>query len=204
MLISVFLYVCEKEIKLIFLLGFQLCALEFYLQFELTVNLIIFSKNITILLLVWVNFFWKLENGSWAPKNWCFWTVVLEKTLESPLDCKEIQSVLPKDQSWVFIGRTDVESWNFNTLATWCEELTYLKRPWCWERLRAGGEGDDRGWDGWMASLTQWTWVWVDSGRWRWTGRPGMLWFMGSQSRTWLSDWTELNWYMCIFYIFIF
>ena len=75
----------KKEIKLIFLLGFQLCALEFYLQFELTVNLIIFSKNITILLLVWVNFFWKLENGSWAPKNWCFWTVMLEKTLVSPL-----------------------------------------------------------------------------------------------------------------------
>ena len=92
------------------------------------------------------------------------WTVVLEKTLESPLDCKEIQPVYPKgDQSWVFIGRTDVEAWNSNTLATWCEELTHLKRPWCWERLKAGGEGDDRGWDGWMASLTQWTWVWVNS-----------------------------------------
>ena len=57
-------------------------------------------------------------------------------------------------------------------LATWCEELTHLKRPWCWERLRAGGEGDDRRWDGWMASPTQWTWVWVDSGSWWWTGRP--------------------------------
>ena len=57
-------------------------------------------------------------------------------------------------------------SWNSNTLATWWEELSHLKRPWCWERLRAGGEGDDRGWDGWMASLTQWTWVWVDSGSW--------------------------------------
>ena len=65
--------------------------------------------------------------------------------------------------------------------------------PWGWERLRAGGEGDDRGWDGWMASLTQWTWVWVDSGSWWWTGRPGVLWFMGS----WRTghDWaTELNW----------
>ena len=57
-------------------------------------------------------------------------------------------------------------SWNSNTLATWWEELSHLKRPWCWDRLRAGGEGDDRGWDGWMASLTQWTWVWVDSGSW--------------------------------------
>ena len=84
-------------------------------------------------------------------------------------------------------------SWNSNTLATWCEELTRLKRPWCWERLRAGGEGDDRGWDGWMASLTQWTWVWVDSGSWWWTGRPGVLQFMGLQRVG--HDWvTELNW----------
>ena len=71
-------------------------------------------------------------------------------------------------------------SWNSNTLATWCEELTHLKRPWCWERLKAG-EGDNIGWDGWMASLTQWTWVWVDSSSWWWTGRPGVLRFMGSQ-----------------------
>ena len=72
-------------------------------------------------------------------------------------------------------------SWNSNTLATWCEELTHWKRPWCWERLKAGGEGDDRGWDGWMASLTQWMWVWVNSRSWWYTGRPGMLQFMGSQ-----------------------
>ena len=70
----------------------------------------------------------------------------------------------------------------------------YLKRLWCWERLKAGGEGDDRGWDGGMALPTQWTWVWVNSGSWWWTGRPGVLWLMGSQNRTWLSDWTELNW----------
>ena len=70
-----------------------------------------------------------------------------------------------------------------------------LKRPWCWERLRAVGEGDGRGWDGWMASPTQWTWVWVDSLCWWWTGRPGMLWFMGSQRVR--HDWaTELNWMM--------
>ena len=72
-------------------------------------------------------------------------------------------------------------SWSPNTLATWCEELTHLKRPWCWERLRAGGEGDNRGWDGWMASPTQRTWVCVDTGSWWWTGRPGVLQFMGSQ-----------------------
>ena len=78
-------------------------------------------------------------------------------------------------------------------LATSCKELTHWKRPWCWEGLGAGGEGDDRGWDGWMASLTQWTWVWVNSRSWWWTGRPGVLRFTGSQRAG--HDWaTELNW----------
>ena len=84
------------------------------------------------------------------------------------------------------------QSWNSNTLATSCEELTHWKRPWCWEELGAG-EGDNGGWDGWMASQIPWTWVWVNSGSWWWTGRPGVLRFMGSQ-RIW-HDWaTELNW----------
>ena len=86
------------------------------------------------------------------------------------------------------------QSWNSNTLATSCEELTHWKRLWCWEGLGAGGEGDDRGWDGWMASPTSWTWVWVKSGSWWWTGRPGVLRFTGSQ-RLSRHDWvTELNW----------
>ena len=91
-------------------------------------------------------------------------------------------------------------SWNSNTLATWCEELTHLKRPWCWERLKAGEEGDDSGWDGWMASPTQWTWVWVNSGSWRRTGKPGVLKSMGWQIVG--HDWeTELNTnsWVCIF-----
>ena len=124
------------------------------------------------------------------PKNCCFWTMVLEKTLESPLDCKEIQPVHPKgDQSWVFIGSTDVEA---ETPVLWPpQELTHWKRPWCWEGLGAGGEGDDRGWDGWMASQTRWIWVWVNSGGWWWTGRPGMLRLWGRKE----SDTTEqLNW----------
>ena len=87
-------------------------------------------------------------------------------------------------------------SWNSSTLATWCEELTHLKRPWYWERLRAGREGDDRGWDGWMASPTQWTWIWVISGCWWWTGRPGVLQSMGSQRVR--PDWAiEQNWIEC-------
>ena len=136
---------------------------------------------------------WELDYKEiWASKNWSFWSVVLEKTLESPLDCKDIQPVHPKrDQSWVFIGRTDAEA-ETNTLATSCKELTHWKRLWCWERLRAG-ERDDRGWHGWMASPTQWTWVWVDSRSWWWIGKLGVLRFMGSQSQTRLSDWTELN-----------
>ena len=97
---------------------------------------------------------------------------------------RSVLGVLWKDWCW---------SWNSSTLATSCKDLTHWKRPWCWEGLGAGGEGDDRGWDGWMASLTQWAWVWVNSGSWWWTGRPGLLRFMGSQSRTRMSDWTELN-----------
>ena len=112
---------------------------------------------------------------SWGPKNWCFWIVVLEKTLESPLDCKEIQPVYPKgNQSWIFIGGTDAEA---ETPILWppdAKNWTHWKRPWCWERLKAG-EGDDRGWGGWMALLTQWTWIWVGSRSWWWIGKPGVL-----------------------------
>ena len=114
-------------------------------------------------------------------------------TLESPLDCKEIQPVHPKgDQSWVFIGRTDGEA---ETPIFWPpEELTHLKRPWCWEGLGAGGEGDDRGWDGWLASLTPWTWVWANSGNWWWTGRPACCgsWGCKESDMTQQLNWTEI------------
>ena len=93
---------------------------------------------------------WEMDyKENWVLKNWCFWAVALEKTLESPLDSKEIQPVHPKgNQSWIFIGRTDAEA---ETLAAWCEQRTHWKRPCCWERLKVGGEGDNRGWDSWMA-----------------------------------------------------
>ena len=120
-----------------------------------------------------------------------FWTV--EKTLESSLDCKEIQPVHSKgDWSWVFTGRTDAKA---ETPILWPPHVKsrLIWKLWCWEGLGAGGEGDDRGWDGWMASPTWSTWVWVNSGSWWWTGRPGLLWFMGSQRVG--HDWsTELNW----------
>ena len=135
---------------------------------------------------------WELDyKESWAQKNWCFWAVVLEKTLDSPLDCKEIPPVHPKwNQFWIFIGRTDAEA-ETNILATWYKALTHLKRPWCWERLKAG-EGDNRGWDDWMAPPTWWTWVLVGSRSWWWTGKPGVLQLMRSQRVR--HDWVaELN-----------
>ena len=102
----------------------------------------------------------------------------------SPFWRRSALGFLWKDWCW---------SWNSSTLATSCDGLTHWKRLWCWEGLGAEGEGDDRGWDGWMASLSQWTWVWVNSGRWWWTGRPGVLRFMGSQRvrHYWV---TGLNW----------
>ena len=81
-------------------------------------------------------------------------------------------------------------SWSSNTLATQSEEPAHYRRPWCWERLKAGGEGEDRGWDGWRASLTQWTWIWVSSGSWWWTGKPGVLQSTGSQrvGHDWVTE----------------
>ena len=97
---------------------------------------------------------------------------------------KSVLNIQWKDWCW---------SWNSNSLATWCKEPTHWKRPWSWERLKAGGEGGDRGWDGWMASLTQWTWVWANSSWWWRTGKPGVLQSMGSQRVR--QNWkTELNW----------
>ena len=118
---------------------------------------------------------------SWALKNRYFWTVVLGKILESHLDSKEIKPVHPKgNQSWLFTGRTDAEA---EAPELWPSDAKnwLIGKDWCWERLKAGGEGDDRGQDVWMASLTQWTWVWVNSGSWWWTGRPGVLQSMGSE-----------------------
>ena len=145
---------------------------------------------------VWM---WELDcEKGWAPKNLCFWTVVLEKTLESPLDCEESNQSILKEISPGCSLEGLMLKLKLQYLATWCKELTHLKRPWCWERLRAGGKGDDRGQDSWMASPTYWTWVWVNFRSWWWTGRLGVLQFTGSQSRTRLSDWTE-----CLIYLSI-
>ena len=137
---------------------------------------------------VWM---WQLDyKESWAQKNWCFWTVVLEKTLESPLDCKEIQPVHPKgNQSWIFIGRTDAEA---ETAILWpLDTKNRLEKILMLGKIEGKRRRNDRGWDGWMASPTQWTWIWGNSGSWWWTGRPGMLQFMGLQRVG--HDWSDFS-----------
>ena len=113
---------------------------------------------------------------------------------EDSWECKEIHPVNPKQNlSWIFIGRT-------NSLATWCKELSHWIRPWCWERFKAGGEGDDRGWDIWTASPSQWTWVWASSRSSQWTRKPGVLQYMGSQRVRHIEqlNWTELSMWQCL------
>ena len=137
---------------------------------------------------------WELDyKESWAPKTWCSWTVVLEKTLESPLDSKEIQPVHPKgSQSWIFIGRTDAEA---ETPILWPPDVKNRligKDPDAGKDWRQEEKGTI-GWDGWMTSPTRWTWVWASWGSWWWTEKPGMLQSMGSQRVRY--DWAiELKW----------
>ena len=137
---------------------------------------------------VWI---WELGyKESWAPNHWWFWTVVLEKILRVPWISRRSKQSILKEISPESSLEGLMLKLNSNSLATRCEDLTRLKKPWCWERRKVGGEGDNRGWDGWVALTNHRTWVWLNSGGWWWIGRPGMLQSMVLQSRTQLSDWT--------------
>ena len=180
---------CSHEIKRHLLFGRKVMT---------NLDSILKSRNITLptkvhlvkaMVFPVIQWMWDLDcEESWALKNWCFWTVVLEKTarrsnqsiLEEISPGYSLEGLMLKLKLQYF-GHV---MWSVDSLG---------KNLWCWEGLGAGGEGDDRGWDGWMASWTWWTWVWVNSGRWWWTGRPGVLRFMGSQrvGHNWA---TELNW----------
>ena len=121
---------------------------------------------------------------------WCWrdsWVPWTARGSNQSIKRKSVLNIHWKDWCW---------KWKSNTLATWCEELTHLKRSWCWERMKAGGKEDDRRWDGWMASPTQWTGVWVNSGSWWWTGNPAVH-GVAESDLTERMNWSELNWSQC-------
>ena len=187
---------CSHDIKRCLLLGRKVMT---------NLSSILKSRDITLLTkvcLIKAMVFPEVMYGceSWAIKKaehriidafelWCW-----RRLLRVPWSAKRSNQSILKEISVLGVQwKNWCWSWNSNTLATWCKELTHLKRPWYWERLKLGEEEDNTGWEGWMVSLTQWAWAWVNSRNWRWTGRLGMLWSMGSQSVG--HDWvTELNW----------
>ena len=134
---------------------------------------------------------WRID----AFELWCW-----RRLLRVPWTARSSNQSILKEISLNVHWKDWCWSWNSNTLATWCEELTHLKRPWYWERLKAGGEGDDKGWDDWMTSPTQWTWVWVNSGSWWWTGGLVCCSPRGHKeldTTEWLN-WTELTDIKCL------
>ena len=174
---------CSHEIKRHLLLGRKAMT---------NLHNILKSKDITLptkVCVVKVMFFssshvWMSELGhkeGWVLKSWCFQTMVLEKTLESLLDGKEINQSILKEINPEYLLKGLMLKLRLQYFGYLMRRANSLEKTWYWVRLRAGGEGGDKGWDGWMASLTQWTWVWANSGRWWRTGKPGVLQFMGSQ-----------------------
>ena len=149
---------------------------------------------------------WEFDHKeSWELKNLCFWTLVWRRLLRVPWTARiSDQSILkeidPENSldEWMMLKLmlklfNWCWSWNSNPLATWCKELTHWKKPWCWERLKAGGKGDDRGWDSLISLPTPWTWVSASSWSWWQTGKPGLL--QSKRLQRVGHDWeTELNW----------
>ena len=140
----------------------------------------------------------KVEHQRNETSKWWCW----RRLLRIPGKAKRSNQSILKEINSKYSLEGLLLNWSSNTLATWFEELIQWNRPWCWERLKAGGEGDDRRWDGWMPLPTQWTWVWVNSGSWWWTGRPGTLQSMGSQNVG--HDWVTNTCNFIIFDLFLF
>ena len=154
---------CSHGIKTHLLLGRKAMA---------NLNSILKSRDITLPTKVYVVkamvfsvLMWELDHKeSWTPNNWCFLNCDVEKTLKNLLYSKRPKQSILKEINPKCSLEELMLKLKFQCLATWCEELTHWKRPWHWEILRAAGEAGDRGWDDWMASLIQWTWVWANSG----------------------------------------
>ena len=162
-------------------------------------NITLLTKVCIVKSMVFPVVMWVLDHEEgWAPKNGCFWTVGLEKMFERPLDCKEITSVKPKgNQHWLFIERFDTEA-EPSILWPLDAKSLLVEKDWYWEKLKAKEEGDDREWDGWMASSTQWTWVWANSGRWWRTEKPSEL------HSPWVTkSWTRLCYWIAFHIILL-
>ena len=146
---------------------------------------------------VWM---WELDHKeSWVPKNWCFWIVVLERLLKVPWTARRSNQSILKENSPEYSLEGPMLKLKLQNFGHLMQRTDW---PWCWERLKAGEEGDDRGWDGWMASPTWWIWVWASSGSWWWTGKPGVRQSMVSQRVR--QDWvTELSWYNVTVYRYL-
>ena len=146
---------------------------------------------------VWM---WELDHKeSWVPKNWCFWIVVLERLLKVPWTARRSNQSILKENSPEYSLEGPMLKLKLQNFGHLMQRTDW---PWCWERLKAGEEGDDRGWDGWMASPTRWIWVWASSGSWWWTGKPGVPQSMVSQRVR--QDWvTELSWYNVTVYRYL-
>ena len=144
---------------------------------------------------------WELDcEEGWAPKNWCFWTMVLERLLRVPWTARRSNQSILKEISPGCSLEGLMLKLKLQYFGHLMRTVDSDERLWCWEGLGAGGEGNNRGWDGCMASSTQWTWVWVNSGSWWWTGRPGMLQSMVSQRVG--HDWaTKRNWANILFHL---
>ena len=164
MKITVWCPICSSFSSYTLIYNCQKRLFSIEISVEIICTLILFFIVMGMVFPVVLYYLWELDHKEgWAPRNWCFQTVALEKILESPLDTREINQVILKEISHEYLLEGLMLKLKLSTLATWFKELTHWKRLRCWERLRSGGEGCDRRWAGWVASPTQWIGLWANS-----------------------------------------